>query len=550
MLRFSTRSLPLAIVVLAIVWFFVAAGRDIALPGLDYDELTFVSAATGGESALFVTKRVLGIPVMVMDYYGALKAYLYAPIFALFGASAATIRWPVILISGVSLVLIYRLGRLTFGALGAAMLTVMAAVDPVFIWLTKLDYGPIVLMMVLKLGALYAFYRALLARSAYPLWIVAACCALGVFDKLNFIWFVIALGVAAVTLFPRELAATYRRGRLAFVAPVGVLATTMTIAGVVVIAPLFAATQRSGSSLSTLERIRWIAGRYARTMDGREVYAFMTGTTLDRPGIVNYVTTAALVVLLGLWLARARRRARAGMRPFRLTLRERFVAAYVVLFVVIAAQIVVTRRAGGPHHQMRLYPSPFMLVVAAATWLVRWAAGAPAPRDARSRLLAARVVATLAIASLVASELSVSRAYAAAFAFEGRVTVRWSPRIYDLAEYLNAQRADRIVFADWGMRNQVYALGTERTRRASRDLWLAFRRPGAPEREAQILADDFGARTVLAVLHPRGEEMVPGAQDNFLAWVRARRMTLQPVHTIADRSGRVVYEVYAVSESD
>jgi hypothetical protein len=52
------------------------------------------------------------------------------------------------------------------------------------------------------------------------------------------------------------------------------------------------------------------------------------------------------------------------------------------------------------------------------------------------------------------------------------------------------------------------------------------------------------------VLHPRGEEMVPGAQDNFLAWVRARRMTLQPVHTIADRSGRVVYEVYAVSESD
>jgi hypothetical protein len=238
------------------------------------------------------------------------------------------------------------------------------------------------------------------------------------------------------------------------------------------------------------------------------------------------------------------------MRPFRLTLRERFVAAYVVLFVVIAAQIVVTRRAGGPHHQMMLYPIPFILVVAAATWLVRWAAGAPSSRDARPRLLAARVVATLATASLVASELSVSRAYAAAFASEDRVTVRWSPRIYDLAEHLNAQRADRIVFADWGMQNQVYALGTERTRRASRDAWIAFRAPGAPEHEAKLLADDFHGRSVLVVLHPRGEEMVAGAQDNFLAWARARRMTLQPVRTLADRSGRVAYEVYAVRKSD
>jgi hypothetical protein len=542
--------MALAIAALAIAWFLVTAGRDIALPGLDYDELTFVNAATGGESTMFVTQRLFGIPVMVMDYYGALKSYLYAPIFALFGTTPATIRWPVILLSAVSLGLIYALGRLTFGALGAAMLAVLAAADPVFIWLTKVDYGPIVLMMVLKLGALYAFYRALLARSATPLWIVAVCCALGVFDKLNFIWFVIALGVAAVTLFPRELAATYRRGRLAFVAPVAVLATTMTIAGVAVIAPLFAAAQRAGGALGLLDRLRWIAGRYARTMDGREVYAFITGATLDRPGVVNYVTAAALVVLLGLWIVRARRRASAGLRAFRLTLRERLVAAYVVMFVVIAAQIVVTRRAGGPHHQMMLYPIPFMLIVAAATWLVRWASRASSRSVARSRLLVARAVAALAIGSLVASEVAVSRAYAAAFTTEDRVAVRWSPRIYDLARYLDAQRVDRIVFADWGMQNQVYALGTERTRRATRDLWLAFRRPGAPEHEAQLLADDFHGHSVLVVMHPRGEEMVPSAQDNFLAWARARGMTLRPVRTFADRSGRVTYEVHSATTSD
>jgi hypothetical protein len=548
MRRFSPPSMPLAIVALAILSFVVTAGRDIALPGLDYDELTFVNAATGGESTMFVTQRVFGIPVMVMDYYGALKAYLYAPIFALFGASAATIRWPVILLSCISLGLIYALGRLSFGALAAAILTVTAAVDPVFIWLTKVDYGPIVLMMVLKLGALYAFYRALLARSATPLWIVAVCCALGVFDKLNFIWFVIALGAAALTLFPRELAAIYRRGRLAFLAPVAVLATTMTAAGVAVIAPLFAATQRASGGLGLLDRIRWVAGRYARTMDGREVYAFVTGTTLERPGIVDWITLVAVAALLGLWLARAWRRARGGLRPFRLTLRERFVAAYVVMFVVIIAQIVVTKRAGGPHHQMMTYPFHFMLIVAAATWLVRSASRPRRRLDIRRHLFAARTVAALALVALIASELSVSRAYAEAFTAEDRVTVRWSPEIYDLAEYLNGQRADRIVFADWGMQNQVYALGTDHTRSASRDLWLAFRRPGAPEHEAELLANDFRGRSVLVVLHPRGEEMVPGAQDNFLAWARARGLTLRPVRTFADGSGRETYEVYAVAE--
>jgi hypothetical protein len=98
------------------------------------------------------------------------------------------------------------------------------------------------------------------------------------------------------------------------------------------------------------------------------------------------------------------------------------------------------------------------------------------------------------------------------------------------------------------MQNQVYALGTDHTRSASRDLWLAFRRPGAPEHEAELLANDFRGRSVLVVLHPRGEEMVPGAQDNFLAWARARGLTLRPVRTIADGAGRETYEVYAVAE--
>jgi hypothetical protein len=34
---------------------------------------------------------------------------------------------------------------------------------------------------------------------------MSAACALGIFDKLNFIWFTIALGIACGLLFRREL---------------------------------------------------------------------------------------------------------------------------------------------------------------------------------------------------------------------------------------------------------------------------------------------------------------------------------------------------------
>jgi hypothetical protein len=40
---------------------------------------------------------------------------------------------------------------------------------------------------------------------------------------------------------------------------------------------------------------------------------------------------------------------------------------------------------------------------------------------------------------------------------------------------------------------------------------------------------------------------VPGAQENFLAWARLRGLTLRPVRTFADRSGRVTYEVNVVT---
>ena len=71
------------------------------------DEMDFVGAATGKRPY----RGWLGIPLMVFPYIGALKAWIYTPIFALFGVSALSIRFPVVLISCGTLALGYTLVR-------------------------------------------------------------------------------------------------------------------------------------------------------------------------------------------------------------------------------------------------------------------------------------------------------------------------------------------------------------------------------------------------------------------------------------------------------
>src|SRR6266850_3643921 len=72
------------------------ASYRIHSPGLYYDELLFAPAAMGRHASLQAPYRSwLGIPLMIFPYIGALKAWIYAPIFRLLGISALTIRLPV-----------------------------------------------------------------------------------------------------------------------------------------------------------------------------------------------------------------------------------------------------------------------------------------------------------------------------------------------------------------------------------------------------------------------------------------------------------------------
>src|SRR3982751_929269 len=86
-----------------LVIYVALASYKIHLPGLYYDEILFVGPAAGERPYL----KCFGLPLLIFPCIGALKSWIYTPIFALFGVSPISIRLPAILISCGTLALGY-----------------------------------------------------------------------------------------------------------------------------------------------------------------------------------------------------------------------------------------------------------------------------------------------------------------------------------------------------------------------------------------------------------------------------------------------------------
>ncbi len=106
-------------VLLALQLYFLAG------PGIEEDEALFVGPFIGNAPSLYEWHvGHFRIPVMTMDYIGALKSWLYWPIFRLWSPNVWSMRLPVCLLSVVTLLLFADVVRRAAGsrvALAAAV---------------------------------------------------------------------------------------------------------------------------------------------------------------------------------------------------------------------------------------------------------------------------------------------------------------------------------------------------------------------------------------------------------------------------------------------
>ena len=92
-------------------------------------------------------------------------------------------------------------------------------------------------------------------------------------------------------------------------------------------------------------------------MSGEYLYLLVTKRPLSAGSLMNVVVALGLA---GLAVASLRAALRAG-GPARMTFRDRVLLFHLAIFVLIAVQLVITKKAWGPHHIMMLYP--FQLLI-------------------------------------------------------------------------------------------------------------------------------------------------------------------------------------------
>jgi 4-amino-4-deoxy-L-arabinose transferase-like glycosyltransferase len=505
----AARLAPFAVVLLAVAFFCWTGFTALDRPGLEYDETGFVNVALGANhpDQFFVHGRFLGVPTKVFPYIGALKSWLFAPIFAVADVTPESIRAPSLLLGLLAVALAVLLAWRLLGPWPAALLAVVLATDPTFVTMSKADWGPIVLAALLRVGALLAYFALLRTRRLRWTWVLAALLVLGIFNKVDFLWFVAGLGAAALVVHGRDLLALARARPVAAALPVAAFLLALGVLAVESILPASELPLQTPSD-SVSERLtrRWWLFR--DTFDGRAVLGFMSSDPIDSvtPAPWLYVAAAggALIAAASTVFSRIRVPREEG----------RLAAFFLIQLVVILILFVATRQVGGPQHAIQLWPIPQLVAVTVLAFAARL--------PSRGMRMAGAAVIGAALVWLVVSQASVSREYANEFAHGHSFTTVWTPEIYDMARTAGrlGTSVDGVVAADWGIGPQVFALNGDAVRDRFRDLPPSFA-GGARGTEAQIASDVFAGRRVLVMFHREDAEVFDGSTLGVRRVIRA-----------------------------
>lgn len=519
-----SRFLMPSIVVFGLSIFAFVAAFDIRTPGLYYDEALFVNSASGGVTDLFVYKRIAGIPVMLMPYIGALKSWLYVPIFKLFGIDLFTIRLPAVLLGALALGLTWRYVQQQFGAMAAAFFLFMAAVEPGTVFHSRLDWGPTALMMVFRAGLLLSLTNWFVTeKKRYLLWALI-CAGLGVFDKLNFVWIVTSCFAAGLLVYPER----FLFGRAIKVKKVliwlglglctlGLLTTALSALGV-------SLTQEVGVQ-NVGERSITFLHLLGLTIRGEGVYSFVVQGGQQAFDVQVYaLITVSSFAMWGLV---------AGIRSGKLSARGMVYLALVML--LLGGQIFFTRQATGPHHFATIAP----------LWLIFIAvglSGAVYSIKERSPALA-QAFGVLSVAAVMATSLRCDWEYLEGFK-KTQINPFWdqaSSTVLTSALESEMDAVTTVVAVDWGIATNVQALSNNRLK--VMELWPMFNEKLSKD-ELSWIRTEFVDQGAAFVLHVNGREAFPSTRTNFLDAIQDEGWPVRRALTIKTTDGEPFIEVY------
>lgn len=497
------------------------------------DEVDFVNAAQGGADNTMIYMRLGSVPLLIMPYLGALKAWIYAPVFSLFGVSPLTIRLPAILLAAATLLIFYRMMRPRVGILWATIAIWIMAVDPANLFPSRLDWGPTVLMHLFQAAilALWLSYRD--RPKLWKLILIFICFGLGFFDKFNFVWLVLAFVIALSLCYPDSLKNLWVSLK-GFARCIAIILVLIALgASLYFVLPLLLHFQPASPNTMGL-LAKWYG--LLSTLSGVAVAGFIFGNS---SGLIPFTTFWLIVTDCYLALA-------CFLFPISNTqaLENRKSGFFfLVIGFLVFLQIAITPQAGGPHHYSMIFPLPLLAFAFLAESLYSELV------TKNHRRLAAFLFGSAAICIFVVNVHNTS-IYLSHFRTNPHYNPRWSPEIYSLSHYINEHglEAKSVICVDWGIHNGLHALASKKLRRRMRNPWPTFRQLGTKTQQEQdaILRHIIPEGRNFVLTFAASKETFPETRRNFLDSLRTHPELKSRLAREFWFGGEKTYELYEV----
>lgn len=550
--------------------YFGLASRNLWLPGIYYDEVLQVvpaiAALKGGVNGpmIQVEGSVIRLgghpfPLLILPYLGATQAGILTLVFAVADISIPVIRSTFVFLGVFPLILTFLFTRRLFSTGTAIVATLLLAVDPTYIFSLRSDNGPTAVMMICKLGALWLLLSWWQTRKPLHLWVGAFLCGFGLYDKVNFIWFLGALTVTVVILYYRSLWERIKSvnwftivgAAIGFCggASVMLLYTLLTRGGP--FRELLSLTQNETAfgvdNTNLLSNLNFRLHSLYGLLSGYEILDFYTSTfggyqyPYDRgffptTAIPWLVGLAILALALQLWL-----RTKGGLH-------EKKALFLLLISVLIVGASVITPTNLMYHHLLLVYPFFHLLVAHFITTLPdfvsdhRFGQG-----ENRTKRSVGYGLGGLAVAVAVVASVGVTGNYYRVLEDTGGIGM-WSDAIYDLANYLEDDERT-VVLMDWGINLNLLTLSEGELHTV--EPWQQFLYSGdySPEMEALVLDPDrvyiFHAPKYSGVLAITQEDF---PRQAFFNTVEAIGATATLEKSFDQRDGDLLFELYSVTD--
>jgi hypothetical protein len=424
-LRFSYLTLAAAV---AVALFLVSGLLLLPLTGFQYDEVMFVYELWHPEAAIAtVGTHHHVLPSMMMSYLGALKSWLYLPIFSVFGYSVYAVRLPMLLLAAITILLSGKLLRRIQGKTAANVMIVLLSTDVVFLVTAVFDWGPVVLQNLLLVSGLLCalkWYASKLDRYAF---LAGLAYGLALWNKALFLWNFSGILVASL-LFALPVFVRLWRWKAAVLLALGLIIGSLPL--------LKFNLETSGNTLKgnahfALSAIGDKAWYFSRAINGRAAPP-VNSDPASHPGPTPSswrFPAGLLTIAFGLSIAGG--------------LQRRWIAFFLVSGLIGWLQSALTLDAGGSsHHTVLFWINWYAAVALSVGCIADW-------RAPVSRKLVAAGISALAILGV----LTIAVEYRDLLRHSS--TAAWTDADAALAAKLAALGAHHVVTTDWGIANAV-----------------------------------------------------------------------------------------------